>query len=469
MGLMIYSIDFKEFAQEPLLRSNYKTAIVGIQIKTQIRNSKSKFCRLKEYFYIVSGFAFKSLDYTSEGVPLIRIGDVDNGFDEDNMVFLPEYYKDDYSKYLLKKDDIIVSLTGEGKLKSDLIFGNDKYLLNQRVGSLRAKEQINILFYYYLLNNFQLIKKQFYWWSNGKTQLNISPFDFLKIKIPLLPISKQDQIVSEIKPIEKKIKELKAQIAPQQEVINRVFAREFKFDLDRFEELKKIRNYNLDLFSFGNNRDIRQSVKFHRKAGIFVIEQLKKITDRKIKHFIAEPIVLGTSVSPANYDENGDYYYVSMANIKNWKFESEDSKLVSIEYSNQNQNKTVKKDDILIARSGEGTIGKVALIEDVELQGIFADFTMRLRLKDYNSLFAYYYFRTEYFQYLIEVNKKGLGNNTNIFPSQIQELPMINISLREQNRIVEEIKTELDNQELSKKQIFDLRNEIDKIIERCLT
>ena len=142
-----------------------------------------------------------------------------------------------------------------------------------------------------------------------------------------------------------------------------------------------------------------------------------------------------------------------MANIKNWRFEGEDSKLVSLEYSNQNQNKTVAKDDILIARSGEGTIGKVALIEDEDLQGIFADFTMRIRLKNYSPLFAYYYFRTEYFQYLVEVNKKGLGNNTNIFPSQIQELPMINMSLKSQQKIVDEIKAGIDKQEDIKRKI----------------
>jgi len=37
-------------------------------------------------------------------------------------------------------------------------------------------------------------------------------------------------------------------------------------------------------------------------------------------------------------------------------------------------------------------------------------------------------FRAKYFQHLIEINKKGLGTNTNIFPSQIQEFPLIDIS-----------------------------------------
>jgi len=176
---------------------------------------------------------------------------------------------------------------------------------------------------------------------------------------------------------------------------------------------------------------------------------------------------LGKGISPKDYDENGDYFYISMANIKNWQFESEDSKLVSKEYSDQNLNKTVSKNDILIARSGEGTIGKVALIDDDDLQGIFADFTMRIRLQNYNPLFAYYYFRTEYFQYLVEVNKKGLGNNTNIFPSQIQEFPMIDIS-KEQQKIVDEIKAELDKQEEIKKKIERERKIIDEIIEKAI-
>ncbi len=93
---------------------------------------------------------------------------------------------------------------------------------------------------------------------------------------------------------------------------------------------------------------------------------------------------------------------------------------------------------------------------------------MRIRLKNYNSLFAYYYFRTEYFQYLIEVNKKGLGNNTNIFPSQIQEFPMIDISLKAQQKIVDEIKAELDKQEEMKKEIESERNKIDEIIEKVI-
>ena len=128
-----------------------------------------------------------------------------------------------------------------------------------------------------------------------------------------------------------------------------------------------------------------------------------------------------------------------------------------------------KPERCILARSGEGTIGKVALIDDDALQGIFADFTMRIRLKDYNPEFAYYYFRTTYFQYLIEIYKKGLGNNTNIFPIVVREFQMLDIPLEEQQRIVDEIHAEIAKQDEIKKQIESLRGQIDVMIQAVLT
>ena len=157
-----------------------------------------------------------------------------------------------------------------------------------------------------------------------------------------------------------------------------------------------------------------------------------------------------------------------MATIRGWKFDSEGANTVSKAYSDSKTDKIVRKDDIILARSGEGTIGKVALIEDENIQGVFADFTMRIRLKDYNPEFAYYYFRTSYFQYLIEIYKKGLGNNTNIFPIVIQEFPMIDISLDEQQRIVDEIHSEIEKQDDIKAKIAKLRVQIDTIIEETI-
>jgi len=464
MSIKQFTTDFQELTKHQYLRFDEKFWFTTKNIATY------DYVLLKDIFYLLNGNSYTEF-YTEEktDIPYIRIGDLSFKYwiDDKDLIYLDESCSIKEDKKLRKDDLILATIGTVGKVNLARNFEGGTFSNNTTLLRMKNKRAHNAYFYEKLLQS-SLMQKYISGITSKKAQPNLQSYDLENIKIPLVVKSTQDKIVAEIEPIEKKIKELKNKIAPAQKVINKVFARDFGFDLKNFEEIKKIKNYYLDLSAFANNKDIRQSAKFHREAGEFVIDQLKKITDKKIKHFLAEPIVLGKSVSPSNYDDNGDYFYVSMANIKNWKFEGEDSKLISNEYSKENKNKTVAKNDILIARSGEGTIGKVALIDDEDLKGIFADFTMRIRLQNYNPLFAYYYFRTEYFQYLIEVNKKGLGNNTNIFPSQIQEFPMIDIPLKNQQKIVDEIKAELDKQEEMKQKIEVERNKIDEMIEKAI-
>lgn len=291
----------------------------------------------------------------------------------------------------------------------------------------------------------------------------LSKKELSRICIPEIDKKKQDEIVKRLLTFEDQIIKLKKTLKNETAVIDTVFGEKFEFDYDTFETLKKNNSYCLMQSMFSNNQDMRFSVKYHRPAGRFVKQQLRKMSDLSIKHFLSEPIELGASISTKDYNEHGEYVYISMATIKKWRFDSETAALVDISYSSKNGNKSVKKYDIIMARSGEGTIGKVALIEE-DLKGIFADFTMRIRLKNYNPYFAYYYFRTSYFQYLIEVYKKGLGNNTNIFPVVIKELPIPNISLKEQEIIVSKIKKNMDQQLIIRKRIDSVRNKISKYI-----
>lgn len=291
----------------------------------------------------------------------------------------------------------------------------------------------------------------------------LSKKELSRIRIPEIDKKKQDEIVKRLLTYEDQIIKLKKTLKNETEVIDTVFGEKFEFDYETFETLKKNNSYCLMQSMFSNNQDMRFSVKYHRPAGRFVMQQLRKMSDLSIKHFLSEPIELGASISTKDYNEHGEYVYISMATIKKWRFDSETAALVDISYSSKNGNKSVKKYDIIMARSGEGTIGKVALVEE-DLKGIFADFTMRIRLEDYNPYFAYYYFRTSYFQYLVEIYKKGLGNNTNIFPTVIKDLPIPNISLKEQEIIVSKIKKNMDQQFIISKQIDSVRNKILKQI-----
>ncbi len=370
-------------------------------------------------------------------------------------------------KYAVKNDNILISSLRLAKSPA-LMFDNidlSEYVFSNGFYIFRVKAGWNNRFVLHLLRS-QRIKTLLD--NNLYRGIGISSYrvdDLLKCEVKWLSIDTQNDAVQRIEPIEKEIRELKQTAEKPQGIIDSVFEHHFGFDYLHFNELRKIKSYTCGLSIFSNNPDLRFSAKFHRESGSYVMGQLMEITEKKIKHYTSEPIVLGASISPGDYSDDGELYYISMATIKGWQFNSEGANTVSKSYSDSKIDKTVRKNDIILARSGEGTIGKLALIDDESTQGVFADFTMRIRLKDYLPEFAYYYFRTSYFQYLIEIYKKGLGNNTNIFPVVIQEFPMIDIPIDEQQRIVEEIHSEIAKQDDIKAKIAKLRAQIDTIIE----
>jgi type I restriction enzyme, S subunit len=430
--------------------------------------------RLADYFGIISGFAFSSKDYMDEGISVCRIGDISkyNELLFEEMLKLPEEYEDDHSKYLVQNNDLLIGMTGDGKFFKTCFVENldEPILLNQRVGIIRVKENITNISpkFISLLFNSDKVQNQIRIVAMGKTQKNVSPFDILNVRIPKLDYDIQIELLKIIQPVEIEITNLKNSKLKPLNIINQIFGEELGFDWDKFERLKKQKTYSSNLKEFSNNIDCRMGLKFHNLAGKYLQSFLISKTAKKVKDFINEPIVLGKSVSPSDYDDDGDYYYIAMSNIKTYAFDPEDCKKVSEEYAKSNLKKTVQKGDILLARSGEGTIGKVALIEDEEMNAIFADFTQRIRLTNYNKLFAYYYFRSEFFQYLVYTHKKGLGNNTNIFPSQIQEFPIPDWDETKQTQIVEKIKNQIDAQNLIDQQIEAKQQQINEIIENAI-
>jgi len=97
--------------------------------------------KLGDVCNILNGFAFKSSEYVVEGIRVIRITNVQKGYIEDND---PKFYPLEFSrlndKYMLKENDLLMSLTGNVGRVGIL---NKKMLpaaLNQRVACLRLKD-----------------------------------------------------------------------------------------------------------------------------------------------------------------------------------------------------------------------------------------------------------------------------------------------------------------------------------------
>ena len=290
-------------------------------------------------------------------------------------------------------------------------------------------------------------------------------FDLLKIRVPYVDKKKQDEISNQILSIEKKIQLEKKNKISFTNIVDEIFLKNFNLDYKKLTKLKNIDNFQANFSNYGSNQDLRFSFPFHHESKVYALRCLIKLCKTKVKNFLDIPIELGATISPSDFDKNGDTYYISMESLKNFEINTDEKQLVSKKFSENNISKSIKKNDLLMTRSGVA-IGKFALSKN-NLSRIFSDFTMRIRLKNYNPEFAYYYFRTSFFQHLIHSDKKGLQNK-NIFPIQIKEFPLPDFDLNKQKKIVDQISNELKNQDEVINTINILRKRINDLITSSL-
>lgn len=291
-----------------------------------------------------------------------------------------------------------------------------------------------------------------------------------KTILPNVPLDKQKAIEEEIIKIEEQILLLKDNRVEENQVITKIFAKQLGLDITEIgllQEEKLIQKSITFLNLAQSNYDMRMGFKFQSPIKSKVEELLNSIDTIKLKNLVETPIVLGESISQRDYaDENiENYRYISMASIKNWIVDSEGSNYIQSSYYHSSDKK-VRLNDIIMARSGEGTIGKVALVPE-NIVGIFADFTMRIRISDdYLAKFVYYYLRSDFIQLLVESYKKGLGNNTNIFPNEINDFPIPYLSKETQHEVVKLIDTELTSSKQKLEKIADLTIQIENIVKK---
>ena len=109
--------------------------------------------RIGEICNILNGYAFKSDKYVDDGIRVIRITNVQKGFVEDEK---PQFYPlneiDNISDYLLKSNDLLLSLTGNVGRVAMIEEAFLPAALNQRVACLRIKgSNVDLKYLYYAL------------------------------------------------------------------------------------------------------------------------------------------------------------------------------------------------------------------------------------------------------------------------------------------------------------------------------
>ncbi len=114
---------------------------------------------------------------------------------------------------VLKKGDILINIVGASIGRACIFNLDDIANINQAVALVRCDQKlINIR----LLNRFLNSEDAFKMYDDMKIDVaraNLSLQNISDLKIPLLPLSEQQKIVSEIEKIEEKIKALETEIS----------------------------------------------------------------------------------------------------------------------------------------------------------------------------------------------------------------------------------------------------------------
>lgn len=448
MSLKFFTIDFKELASYKFIRNDVRF-FVG-----QKERNLDKGIRLGKIFETGRGRVINK-EYVEENkgeYPLYSSQTQNDGI----FGFIDTFDFD--GEYL--------TWTTDGANAGRVFYRKGKFNCTNVCGTAKLKENnkfnVNLKFLPYYLN---IVTKYYVSVASGNPKLMNNAFE--EIKIPLISKEKQDKIVSEIEPIEKEIKKLKSEIKEPQEIINKVFAEEFNFDLENADKNKKEMIHYSSLVDFANEElkfDI--SLKYRSIFNQYIKNNSKndwvdlgKVVDVKG----GKRLPKGQNVT----NEETDFKYVRVDDLNNaGVFDLKNVKYISEDNHKKIKNYISKKDDILLTIVG-ATVGKCGLVpSELDGENITENFA-RLIIRDKNN------YLPEYINYCLQSKTlifqideyKGKSSQGKLALFRVKKLKIPNIPLSQQQKITQKIKTQLDQQQSTKQQIKIQRNKIDEIIE----
>ena len=290
---------------------------------------------------ILNGYAFKSDEYVNEGIRIIRIANVQKGYIEDDA---PAFYPMNsigLNKYMLKEDDLLMSLTGNvgrvALLQKEML----PAALNQRVACLRLKTDKLIKRYLFHILNSNFFERQCIQASKGVAQKNMSTEWLKDYEIPLYSIEKQLEIIEVLDKTRNVISLRKDELLALDNLIKA-----------RFVEL------------FGDLANPKCQWKKEK-----LVDACKNPDDIKCGPF-------GTQLSKDEYCSSG----VAVWEIPqiNSGFATQPTHFLTDEKANQLEAYSIKSDDIAMSR--KGNVGRCAVFPETMEDGIIHSDVLRIRI-----------------------------------------------------------------------------------------
>jgi len=159
--------------------------------------------KIGDVAHVTSGYSFKSEEFGDEGIPVIKINNVRDGYvDLSNAQYVDSKYLELEERHHINNGDVLISLTGSHITQPGSVVGRiAKYtysqvaLLNQRAGKITVfQDKCDKGFLFYLLSTDNYRRALALLAHGAASQANISPKGVEQIDILLPPLPTQRRI-----------------------------------------------------------------------------------------------------------------------------------------------------------------------------------------------------------------------------------------------------------------------------------
>ena len=155
--------------------------------------------RLSKIIKLQGGYAFKSEEFKKKGIPIIRISNISNNsnyMEMNDLIYYDELSNE--SNFLIKKNDLLIAMSGATTGKVSIYNLEKKAYLNQRVGLFKVIKPTLINYSFliqFVFSNFFSVQLKSLLVAGAQPNISSKDIESLKIKLPSLP---EQQKIAEV-------------------------------------------------------------------------------------------------------------------------------------------------------------------------------------------------------------------------------------------------------------------------------
>lgn len=349
--------------------------------------------KLEKLAKLQNGFAFKSNLFVNEGLPIVRIKNIKNEkvLLDDVVYFNVEDYGKKLDSYQIKKNDILLAMSGATTGKIGLYDTDEISYLNQRVGLFRI-ENSNLRSYLFYFLSTQIEKNLEL--SLGAAQPNLSTEQINNIELPLPPLEEQKRIVAKL---------------------DNLFA---KIDKAIALHQKNIDEANVFMASVLNDVFVELEEKYEKD----IVKNILKMAQYGFSN---------------KSSDDGKYPFLRMGDLQNGKILLNNLKYVNLTDEEFKKYK-LQKFDLLFNRTNSfELVGKTSIFEE-DIDMSFASYLVRLRVDEEKLLPYYlnYYLNTKNTQNVLKEMATKAVNQSNINAEKLKSITIPLPPIKTQQKVV---------------------------------